>query len=145
MTANSPPTRPPTADELLADPIVQQALQQAWLDSIPSDASQRHEEGGWIYMDLGTGQLDIRRAPAGQRARLDLSNPLLLPNAIIVGTFHTHPNPTAEGWHPGPSSTDQAAATHSGVPWLIRSDSGDFQTGPDSRRGGLTGGPGYPP
>ena len=40
-----PPTRPPTADELLAEPVVQQALDAAWQDSLPNDPGQRHEEG----------------------------------------------------------------------------------------------------
>ena len=143
--ANTPPTQVPSSSELLADPIVQQAMQQAWLDSEATEPARRHEEGGWIYMDLASGQIDVRRAPAGQRAILNLGNPPLLPNAVLVGTFHTHPNPTADGWDPGPSIQDQLAATATGVPWLIRSDSGDFVTGPDSRRGGLSGGPGYPP
>jgi hypothetical protein len=65
--------------------------------------------------------------------------------AVVVGTFHTHPNPTAEGWYGGPSTTDQNSANHTGVPWLIRADDGDYWTGPVFRRGGLAGGPGYPP
>jgi len=143
--ATVPPTQPPTAAALFSDPVVQQALQQAWLDSLPNDPLQRHEEGGWIYMDLASGQLEIRRAPSGQQNRLALGNPPLLTGCVIVGTFHTHPNPTAEGWNPGPSPADQVGAARTGVPWLIRSDRGDFVTGPASRRGGFGGGPGYPP
>src|SRR5438067_13917246 len=143
--ANTPPTQAPTATELLADAIVQQAMQQAWVDSEVNEPAQRHEEGGWIYMDLASGQIDVRRAPAGQRARLNLGNPPLLPNAVLVGTFHTHPNPTADGWDPGPSGSDTLSASFFGVPCLIRADNGVHTTGPASRRGGLTGGPGYPP
>jgi len=141
----APPVRPPTTAELLADPVVQQALGEAWIDSQAGDPVLRHEEGGWIYMDTTTSQTGIRRAPAGQQSRLDLGNPPLIPGSVVVGTFHTHPNPTAEGWNPGPSSTDQASAHYTGVPWLIRADDGLYSTGPDSRRGGLGGGPGYPP
>jgi len=45
--------------------VVQQALEQAWDDSLPGDPVQRHEEGGWIYMDNTTGIVVVRRAPAG--------------------------------------------------------------------------------
>jgi len=45
----------PTAVDLLNELVVQQALQQAWNDSLPGDPVQRHEEGGWIYMDNTTG------------------------------------------------------------------------------------------
>jgi hypothetical protein len=41
----TPPTVPPTADELLKDVRVQEALDQAWSDSLPADPAQRHEEG----------------------------------------------------------------------------------------------------
>ena len=30
------------------NPVVLQALEQAWNDSLPGNAVQRHEEGGWI-------------------------------------------------------------------------------------------------
>ena len=141
----SVPTRPPTASELLASAQVIQALGEAWADSRVNDPTDRHEEGGWIYLDLSTGVIQTRRAPAGTRSRLSLANPPLLPNHVIVGTFHTHPNPAAEGWETGPSIQDERAAKYSGVPWLIRAEDGDHSTGPDSRRGGLGGGPGYPP
>ena len=54
-------------------------------------------------------------------------------------------NPASEGWATGPSSQDQGAANYTGVPWLIRAEDGDHRAGPNSRRGGLAGGPGYPP
>ena len=145
MTGSTPPNQPPTTAELSADLVVRAAMEQAWIDSQPSDPVQRHEEGGWIYMDTATGQITTRRAPAGTLARLSLANPSLVPGAVVVGTFHTHPNPTAEGWDPSPSPTDRASAAYSGVPWLIRADNGIHSTGPDNRRGGLAGGPGYPP
>jgi len=130
---------------LLSDPVVIAAAEQAWNDSMPGDPNLRHEEGGWIYLDLSTGQLVIRRAGAGSQAGLDLANPPVILGSVVVGTFHTHPNPTADGWDPGPSLTDTAAANYTGVPWLIRAEDGYHWTGPASRRGGLTGGPGYPP
>ena len=83
-------------------------------------------------------------APTGTRSRLSLANPPLLPNHLIVGTFHTHPHPASEGWATEPSTQDALAARHTGVPRLIRAEDGDHRTGPDSRRGGLGGGAGYP-
>ena len=139
------PTRPPTAAELMSDPIVLAATDQGWVDSLPGDRRLRHEEGGWIYMDLATGRICVVRAPAGSRTRLSLAGPPVVLGSVVVGTFHTHPNPSSEGWDPRPSATDQRSAAYSGVPWLVRSDRGVFHTGPSSRRGGLGGGPGYPP
>jgi proteasome lid subunit RPN8/RPN11 len=87
----------------------------------------------------------VRRAPAGAQAALDLSAPPVVAGAVVVATFHTHPNPSAEGWKPGPSAADTQSAWLLGVPCLIRADDGVHTTGPSSRRGGLAGGPGYPP
>ena len=140
-----PPTQPPTASELLADPNVIQGLLEAWADSEVDDPTNRHEEGGWIYLELSTGVIVTRKAASGTRSRLSLANPPLLPNHAIVGTFHTHPNPASEGWETEPSQQDELAARYTGVPWLVRAEDGDYSTGPESRRGGLGGGPGYPP
>jgi len=140
----NPPTRVPTADELQNNSVVQQALAEAWADSLPDDASRRHEEGGWIYMDLGTGELLIQRAPAGEQSQLEIGNPPLIAGSVIVAVFHTHPNPRAEGWEPGPSASDRAVHARMGVPGLIRAEDGVYVTGPASRRDGLMGDPGYP-
>ncbi|SRR5713226_2358085 len=134
----------PTTIELLNHLLVQQALEQAWIDSQSADPAYRHEEGGWIYMDTTTGAITQRRAPAGARAVLDLLTPILVPGCVVVATFHTHPNPAAEGWDPGPSPGDVQSAWILGVPCLIRAEDGIHTTGPNSRRGGLAGGPGYP-
>ncbi len=135
----------PTASELLTDPAVRQALEQAWADSVPGAAAQRHEEGGWVYLDTTTRSLSARRARAGTRATLDLNTPPVVPNSVVVATFHTHPNPSAEGWDPGPSAADTQSAWILGVPCLIRAEDGVYTAGPESRRGGLLGGPGFPP
>src|SRR5262245_24749669 len=100
----------PTAADLLNDPIVQQALEDAWRDSIPGDSAQRHEEGGWVYMDAATGAVSVGRAAAGGRAVIDLDHPPIVPGSVVVATFHTHPNPSAEGWDPGPSAADTQSA-----------------------------------
>jgi hypothetical protein len=140
-----PPTQPPTAVDLLNDPTVLAAMAQAWIDSLPADPQLRHEEGGWVYTDLSTGATTTARAPSGLQSVLDLGDPPLFPGAVVVGTFHTHPNPMSEGWDPKPSATDTASANFSGVPWLILAEDGYHWTGPPSRRNGLGGGPGYPP
>jgi hypothetical protein len=127
------------------NPVVRNAMAQAWQDSQPNDAANRHEEGGWIYMDTTTGAISVRRQNAGQRAGLDLSQPPATPGSVVVGKFHTHPNPTAEGWEPGPSGQDRTVDAAHGVPDLIQADDGSHVSGPDSRRGGLGGGPGFPP
>jgi len=62
----------------------------------------------------------------------------------VVGKFHTHPNPSSEGWNPGPSAADRAIDKRHGVPDLIRADDGIHFSGPERRRGGSAGEPGYP-
>ena len=136
--------RAPTIAELLRDPIVKRALEEAWVDSQPNDATHRHEEGGWIYIDTTTQTISVKRGPIGGRAHLDLNAPVEVPGSVIVGTFHTHPNPSAEGWEPGPSVDDTESAWILGVPCLIRADNGIYSTGPDSRRSGLVGDPLFP-
>jgi len=135
----------PTITELLNDSTVHLAMEQAWIDSLPADPLQRHEEGGWVYVDTTTGAISVQRATAGLRASLDLNTPPVVPGSVVVATFHTHPNPSADGWEPGPSGADTQSAWLLGVPCLIRADDGIHTTGPDLRRGGLAGGPGFPP
>lgn len=135
----------PTAAELQANPIVLQAIEQAWIDSQPSDPLLRHEEGGWIFLDTVTGQISVRRQSSGGESEIDLGSPPTVPGSVVVGKFHTHPNRTSEGWEPGPSKHDEITDAMHGVPDLIRADDGIHVAGPDSRRGGLAGGPGFPP
>ena len=134
----------PTATELRDHPLVQQALEQAWIDSLPDDARRRDEEGGWIYCEVAAGGILVRRAPSGGQALLDLSAPGEIPGFLVVPTFHTHPNPSNEGWVFSPSEDDIRSAFLFGVPCLIRADDGIYTTGPESRRGGLTGESGFP-
>lgn len=135
----------PSVSELLTAEELLEALDEAWEDSLPDDPILRHEEGGWLYLDTTSGAIAVRRAPAGSQASLDLSSPPTIPNAVVIATFHTHPNPGVEGWNTGPSSDDTASAWYLGVPCFIRADDGIHTTGPTRRRGGLAGGPGYPP
>ncbi|MBY0231936.1 MAG: DUF4329 domain-containing protein [Gemmataceae bacterium] len=139
------PSKPPTAAELAADPAVVAALKQAWSDSEPGDPSARHEEGGWVYLDLASGAVTTRRAARGKTAMIRLDQPPVVAGSVVVGKFHTHPNPAAEGWNPGPSRDDLLVDAAHGVPDLIQADDGLHFSGPPERRGGLGGGPGFPP
>ncbi len=134
----------PTAAELEANPVVQAAFAAAWADSLADDLALRHEEGGYIYVEVDTGAVHIRRAAPGDRWGIYLTNPPILTGCFVVATYHTHPNLSSEGWQVGPSDEDRELAAESGVPWLIVSDVGVFVTGPDRRDGGLTGSPGFP-
>lgn len=134
----------PSAAELEAHPLVRAAVETAWVDSQSIDPLSRHEEGGWIYFDPATGELTVVRARPGQQAVINLSHPPEQVGYYVVGKFHTHPNPTAEGWTPGPSAGDLRVDARHGVPDLIRADDGIHYSGPDRRRGGLGGNPGYP-
>jgi hypothetical protein len=133
-----------TAKELLGNAEVKAALEKAWKDSQAGDSAKRHEEGGWIYQNTTTGAITLRRAPAGKQASINLNSPPGVADSVVVGVFHTHPNPTSEGWDPGPSSGDRRVDELHGVPDLIRADDGVHVSGPDTRRGGLTGGSGFP-
>ena len=124
--------------------MVQAALGQAWAESLPDDSDNRHEEGGWIYLDTTTGEISIRCAPSGFQSELNLDHPPVVSGSLVVGIFHTHPNPSSEGWDPGPSEEDRRADERDGIPDLIRADDGVHFSGPATRRGGLSGGPGFP-
>jgi len=136
--------RAPSATELLQSDVVKDALEKAWVDSLPEDTARRHEEGGWIYMNTATGEIRVVRANPGARAFVDLSQPPGIEGCTVVGKFHTHPNPVSDGWQPGPSDADLRVDANHGVPDLIRSEDRVYFSGPARRRGGLTGSGGYP-
>jgi hypothetical protein len=134
----------PTAAELQANPVVQAAFATAWADSFPDDPTLRHEEGGYIYYNPATGDVTVRRTPPGLLRLMDLSFPPEVAGSYLVATYHTHPNPIAEGNDPDPSPAGIQFAHESGVPWFIVSEVGVVALGPARRIGGLTGLPGYP-
>src|SRR5437763_10784404 len=78
MGPTNPLPQAPTAAELLSQPVVQSALAQAWIDFQADDPVQRHEEGGWIYMDSNAGTLAVRRASGDSQDELEVGNPPLL-------------------------------------------------------------------
>lgn len=134
----------PTIAELLSEALVRDALDDAWAASDSGVATLRHEEGGWFFMDTANRTISYRWAPVGEQAKIDLNSPPVVHGSVVVATFHTHPNPTVGGWDPGPSPEDTRSAGLLGVPCLIRSDDGIYFTGPNTRRGGLQGSPGFP-
>ncbi len=132
----------PSADELQNDPTVRAAFAAAWADSFPDDPLLRHEEGGFIHYNPGTGTIAIRRTPPGWRSELDLSKPPLVRDSFLVAIFHTHPN--AIGFMPDPSREDHDLADDAGIPFFTISEEQTYVIGPDRRIGGCTGPAGYP-
>jgi hypothetical protein len=86
--------------ELMADPTVRAAMQAAWTDTHADEPGRprAQEQGGWVYIDLRTGAITVRRAqpfPLGSPGgtyRIRLSDPPLVAGSVIVGVFHTHPS-----------------------------------------------------
>jgi len=113
------PQQAPSAAELLADPEVRAALEKAWIDSNPYDPHSRQEQGGWIHLSEVSRKTAVRRASVGGQASIDLNHPPILDGYLVVGKFHTHPNPSSEGWDPGPSTSDRRIDERHGVPDLI--------------------------
>ena len=123
----------PTLNELLQDAVVDAALRQAWQDSNPyapdvprgQPGSLKQEQGGFIYWNVQTGDLEIERLPPGSREGLTgipLSSTAL---RILAGSFHTHPNTLAEGYAADPSPADRhftRAIAH--VPEIIETHEG---------------------
>lgn len=128
------PARPPTVFELLDVSEVQRALEQAWVSSTVNDPNLAHEEGGWIYMDVTTGQVTVRQVPSGRRGSVQLGNPPTVPGSVVVASFHTHPNRD----FPGPSTVqggDLDLQRDRGVPGIIRAANGIHVYGVEARRG----------
>lgn len=129
-----PPTRFPYVDELMIDPRVIAALELAWLDTNADGdrVTAGCEQGGWIYMNLQTGQLTIlrkhnellppERPGLNQRGAFNicLDNPPLVAGSVVVANFHTHPSIPFTG----PSGDDFQLADHYGVPGIVRGRNG---------------------
>lgn len=79
-----------------------------------------HEEGGFIYLNLITGNLATRSVAAGAQASLRLSGPSEVTDSIVVGGYHTHPNVGVCWGAPFASGADINWATRNGVPLLLR-------------------------
>jgi hypothetical protein len=135
--------RAPPFRTLVRHPVVRPALATAWTDSNPGpnppQGAQR-EQGGWVYLNLVTNRISVRRQAPGATAAIDLSNPPVEADSIVVAKFHTHPN-LGPAWEAGPSPQDQQVDAAHGVPDIvIGSNDVDpdtfelFPSGPDRRR-----------
>ena len=152
----------PTAAEMLRNATVRATLTAAWTASnaaitrwntpgagplaaacnpVPgAPAPAAHEEGGWIYMNLITGDLSTRRAAAGAQAAIQLNTGApTVADSVMVGTFHTHPN-VGNCWGAvTPSNADTNNANARGIPNLIRgafpalANIASISTGPNRR------------
>jgi len=129
-TCKKPPA-PPTALEITNNPVVVAAIDEAWKDSQVASYENRHEEGGWIIQNILTGELKVHRAqPIPDRSSISIHN--YIPwedNWRIVGSFHTHPNPTKDEkgmtwnvYNPGQSDLNNPATSH--IPCIIKHDKG---------------------
>lgn len=144
--------RAPTYAELIAKPEVQAALASAWADSDPAinpPGGSQHEEGGWVYLNIITDTLEIRRQTAGATASINLSAPPVITDCVVVAKFHTHPN-LGPGWVPTPSPGDATVDAAHGVPDIVVGTTGvdpavfeTFPSGP-ARRAHLAGNQGLP-
>ncbi|MGH9944051.1 MAG: Mov34/MPN/PAD-1 family protein, partial [Pyrinomonadaceae bacterium] len=121
----------PTVKDLLKDPLVKNALNQAWSDS-QTGTKNYHEEGGWIYANNNNNSLTIIRAAPGTSnsmpsMRTDMT-PMVL-GSRLVAWFHTHPRGT-----PSPSEADKRVTKALGVPGITKYNrNGTFTIGPNRR------------
>jgi len=99
---------PDITPSILGNPIIRDALRQAWQDSHPG-LTGGHEEGGFILRD-SAGVLSVERWPGGQQ------NAIVVPlhpycrinDQDIMATFHTHPN-SGNDYLQEPGETDKRA------------------------------------
>jgi hypothetical protein len=135
----------PSGATMLADPVVRGALAAAWAASgaavtiwnahdpsvppgnpcnpppgAPAAAAAGHEEGGFVYLNLVTGDLAARSVAAGAQASIPLDDPPDVADSIVVGGYHTHPNVGPCWGAPFLSGADLAWAARNGVPILAR-------------------------
>ncbi|MDA0700112.1 MAG: DUF4157 domain-containing protein, partial [bacterium] len=114
----------------------------------PGDLKSRHEEGGWIYQNIVTNAVSVITTK-GDQASVDLGGAPEIGDSIVVGYFHTHPNPSKEPdengvqWVSGPSPADLALTAMWEVPAFIMADVGVIAYGPGGRPH-LTGPQGLP-
>lgn len=81
--------------------------------------SLAHEEGGYVYMNLITGNLTTRAIPRGAQAAIPFPVAALVADSVAVGLFHTHPNVGACWGAPFLSGADIGVSTHYGLPMLM--------------------------
>jgi len=135
----------PTGKQLTEDAVVKSACEAAWADSNvnASNPNDWRENGGYIFMNLVSGQVSTARVPSGNWGGLNLPGPEIkdIPDdSIVVGVFHTHPNPDGAGTC---EDHDVQKSKIDGVPDVVRGAKGPFPCGVE-RRLHLAGSRGYP-
>jgi hypothetical protein len=109
------------------DPVVKQAIEDAFKDSHEGQPDQ-HEEGGDIYdcLDADGPHLVIVRWKPGKYASINVGEPLDDPDCQLVGDFHTHAGapfdyPNNDGYaNEQPSNSDMKSNEEKGVPGFIK-------------------------
>jgi len=94
-------------DQLLNNPIVNNAMRSAYTDSHVGTPNAK-EQGGTIF-ETSAGRFKVIRWNSGIANQIQ---PLYVPYGasrpfLVVGSFHTHPNPNVvAGWRQEPSEAD---------------------------------------
>jgi hypothetical protein len=154
----------PSAADLEADPTVHAALAEAWKDSLPESPfglatsreeieTHNHEEGGWIYVNLITNTIVVRRQSAKDHLTFEeddygnvlpaisLEMPTAPEDCVLVANFHVHPN---QPRYAGASGWDGRSISGKNVPGLLRDTEGIRSYGDTTQRASLKGNQGYP-
>ncbi len=126
------------------DPVVKQALDDAFADSKEGTPDQ-HEEGGWIYDCFGEGgwKIEIVKWPPGNYDSIEVGPMLDDPSCQLVGSYHTHAgapsgHPENDGYkNEVASDADEELADEFGIPGFVKygleddpSTQGTFAYGP---------------
>lgn len=121
-------------NDVLNDPRVQEALDQAWADSLEGTPDER-EEGAYIQQCFNVNAITgarsyftvVLRWPHGTREHSAPSTPPVQTDTCrTVASFHTHPGPEREAPdgdghdNPIPSDDDYMTAANEGLPGIIR-------------------------
>jgi hypothetical protein len=105
----------PDAADIVNDPMVKAAIDQAYEDSLAADLEARHEEGGWIIESMSTGALRVERCAGGPSGDMfmEVCDANLGPDEHAAAFFHTHPGPETDEngnhWQNDPSTEDRDA------------------------------------
>ena len=112
-------------NSVINDPVVREALDDAWRDS-HEGAPDEHEEGGFVFQCQGGPrgyETRIQRWPAGSSEHGGVQRgPEPPPGCRTVASFHTHPGGASDVEYDNdhPSDDDQNFARRYGVPGIIR-------------------------
>jgi hypothetical protein len=93
---------------VLNEPVVRDALKQAWQDSQPGPTGG-HEEGGFILRNEA-GKISVMRWPRGGTDFILMAPHVdcRIGDSEIIATFHTHPN-TGVDYLQEPGEADRRA------------------------------------